>query len=109
MDCVDLSAAFDIMDVKLQRNGMAAISKRLMIIYFPRDFVTLIEIWFKERYFNVNVRGFNSKVGTSYLQMDLHRKINLTQHEKSKPCLVLRLTKNILFGLKQNWTPPPEK
>ena len=42
---IDLSAAFDIIDVDL-------LIKRLVILGLPNDVVNLIEIWLRERYFS---------------------------------------------------------
>ena len=40
---IDLSAAFDVVDVGL-------LIKRLRILGLPDDVITLIEMWLKERY-----------------------------------------------------------
>ena len=47
---LDLSAAFDIVNVKL-------LLTRLRIIGLPTDIVKLIEIWLKERYFYESING----------------------------------------------------
>ena len=44
---IDLSAAFNIVDVDL-------LIKRLVILGLPNDGVKLIEIWLRERYFYIN-------------------------------------------------------
>ena len=52
---IDLSAAFDIVNVDL-------LIKRLRKIGLPDDVVDLIKVWLKERYFYVSVHGVESKV-----------------------------------------------
>ena len=52
---LDLSAAFDIVNVAL-------LIKRLQIMGLPPDMVRLIEIWLKERYFYVSVKGSESGI-----------------------------------------------
>ena len=52
---LDLSAAFDIVNVAL-------LIKRLQIMGLPPDMVRLIEIWLKERYFYVSVNGSESGI-----------------------------------------------
>ena len=47
---LDLSAAFDTVNVKL-------LLTRLRIIGLPTDIVKLIEIWLKERYFYESING----------------------------------------------------
>ena len=56
---IDLSAAFDIVDVEL-------LIKRLKILGLPRDVVDLIKIWLNERYFYVSVGGHDSTLETSW-------------------------------------------
>ena len=56
---IDLSSAFDIVDVQL-------LLKRLRITGLPVDVVNLIEIWLKKRYFYVSVNGMNSTIVTSW-------------------------------------------
>ena len=56
---IDLSAAFDIVDVDL-------LIKRLVILGLPNDVVKLIEIWLKERYFYVSVNGSDSMVKVTW-------------------------------------------
>ena len=53
MASLDLSLAFDLVNVKL-------LLKRLKIIGLPNDVVEMIKIWLEERMFYVNVRGRNS-------------------------------------------------
>ena len=45
---IDLSAAFDVVDVGL-------LIKRLRVLGLPNDVITLIEIWLRERYFYVGI------------------------------------------------------
>ena len=52
---IDLSAAFDIVNVDL-------LIKRLVILGLPSDVIKLIEIWLVERYFYVSVNGSDSMV-----------------------------------------------
>ena len=56
---IDLSAAFDIIDVDL-------LIKRLVILGLPNDVVNLIEIWLKERYFYVCVNGCDSMIKVTW-------------------------------------------
>ena len=50
MASLDLSAAFDIVNVPL-------LVKRLRVIGLPNDVVELIEMWLRDRYFYVTVNG----------------------------------------------------
>ena len=45
---IDLSAAFDIVDVTL-------LIKRLAILGLPSDIIRLIKVWLEERYFYVSI------------------------------------------------------
>ena len=58
MSSIDLSAAFDVVNVDL-------LLKRLNILGLPNDVIDLIRIWLKERYFYVNIENRNSYVHTS--------------------------------------------
>jgi hypothetical protein len=53
MSSVDLTAAFDLVDVRL-------LIKRLQIVGLPTDVVKLIELWLSGRSFFVNVDGISS-------------------------------------------------
>ena len=53
MGSIDLSAAFDVVNVDL-------LLRRLRILGLPGDVVSLIEIWLKNRMFYVEVDGLNS-------------------------------------------------
>ena len=53
MASVDLSAAFDVVNIDL-------LMTRLRIIGLPPDVIDLIEIWLRDRYFYVEVAGHNS-------------------------------------------------
>ena len=55
MASLDLSAAFDLVDVKL-------LIKRLNIIGLPEDLVDLIKVWLENRSFYVSINGANSKI-----------------------------------------------
>ena len=55
MASIDLSAAFDVVNIGL-------LVKRLKIIGLPDDLVTLIEIWLKHRVFYVEIDGIVSKL-----------------------------------------------
>ena len=55
MASIDLSAAFDLVNIKL-------LMKRLAIIGLPTDILQLIELWLSERSFFVNIDGKNSMV-----------------------------------------------
>ena len=59
MASIDLSAAFDMVDVGL-------LIKRLKILGLPDDVVGLIEIWLRERYFYVCVGDHTSTLLTSW-------------------------------------------
>ena len=59
MASIDLSAAFDIVDVGL-------LIKRLKILGLPDDLVGLIEIWLRERYFYVCVGDYTSTLLTTW-------------------------------------------
>ena len=56
---IDLSAAFDVVDVKL-------LIKRLVILGLPDDMVQLIRVWLKERFFYVCVNGSESTVKVTW-------------------------------------------
>ena len=62
MASLDLSAAFDVVDVEL-------LLKRLQIIGLPDDLVSLIRNWLSERYYHVNVDGSNSYIHLSLVGM----------------------------------------
>ena len=53
MASLDLSAAFDVVNIEL-------LLKRLKVLGLPEDIICLIEIWLKERLFYVNVSDLNS-------------------------------------------------
>ena len=55
MASIDLSAAFDLVNIKL-------LMKRLIIIGLPNDILLLIELWLSKRSFFVNVNDKNSIV-----------------------------------------------
>ena len=55
MASLDLSAAFDIVDLKL-------LVKRLKIIGLPKDVVDLIEVWLSDRSYFVSLNGRNSRL-----------------------------------------------
>ena len=55
MASIDLSAAFDLVNIKL-------LMKRLTIIGLPKDVVRLIELWLSKRSFFVNINDKNSIV-----------------------------------------------
>ena len=55
MASIDLSAAFDLVNIKL-------LIKRLKIIGLPSDIVRLIELWLSHRSFYVSINGKNSMV-----------------------------------------------
>ena len=58
MSSIDLSAAFDVVNVKL-------LLKRLQIIGLPNDIIKLIEIWLKNRMFYVDIDGISSYMKSS--------------------------------------------
>ena len=58
MASLDLSSAFDVVNVEL-------LLKRLTVIGLPNDMLTLISNWLKTRYFYVSVDGNNSYVRLS--------------------------------------------
>ena len=58
MSSIDLSAAFDVVNVKL-------LLKRLKIIGLPNDIIDLIEIWLSNRLFYVDLDGNCSCIRTS--------------------------------------------
>ena len=58
MASLDLSSAFDVVDVKL-------LLERLQILGIPDDLVTLLGRWLKHRYFYVSMDGNNSFVHSS--------------------------------------------
>ena len=53
MACLDLSAAFDVVNVGL-------LIKRLDSVGIPADVVSLIETWLSDRIFYVSINGDNS-------------------------------------------------
>ena len=53
MASVDLSSAFDVVNIKL-------LLKRLKILGLPNDLIELIKEWLKDRYFYISVEGNNS-------------------------------------------------
>ena len=53
MASIDLSAAFDVVNVDL-------LIHRLMVIGLPADLVCLVKIWLSKRMFYVQVDGLNS-------------------------------------------------
>ena len=59
---LDLSAAFDIVDVRL-------LLKRLKIIGLPSDVVRLIEIWLSKRYFYVCVNSSESGIKVTWFRI----------------------------------------
>ena len=52
---IDLSAAFDVVDVEL-------LIKCLTILGLPGDVINLIKNWLKERFFYVSVNGSESTI-----------------------------------------------
>ena len=56
---IDLSAAFDVVDVKL-------LIKRLTILGLPSDVIALIKIWLKERFFYVCINGLDSSISVTW-------------------------------------------
>jgi hypothetical protein len=58
MASLDLSAAFDVVNVDL-------LLKRMKIIGLPDDITQLVENWLSERYFYVSINGNNSFVHCS--------------------------------------------
>jgi hypothetical protein len=55
MASIDLSAAFDLVNIEL-------LMKRLTIIGLPKDILRLIKLWLSKRSFFVNINGKNSMV-----------------------------------------------
>ena len=55
---IDLSAAFDVVNVKL-------LLKRMIIIGLPEDFIGLVEVWLSSRYYYVSANGKNSYIKMS--------------------------------------------
>jgi hypothetical protein len=53
MSSLDLSAAFDVVNIEL-------LLKRLKIVGLPTDVINLIEVWLKRRFFYVSINGENS-------------------------------------------------
>ena len=53
MATLDLSSAFDVVNVEL-------LLKRLEIMGIPHDIITLLSEWLRNRYFYVSVEGENS-------------------------------------------------
>ena len=58
MASLDLSAAFDVVNVKL-------LLKRLKVIGLPKDVIKLIEIWLEQRHFYVDIEGSVSELTES--------------------------------------------
>ena len=58
MSSIDLSAAFDVVNVKL-------LLKRLQIIGLPSDVIGLIKVWLSNRLFYVDINGECSYIKTS--------------------------------------------
>ena len=56
---LDLSAAFDIVNVDL-------LLRRLTVIGLPNDVVDLIGVWLRERFFYVSVNGVDSYIKCSW-------------------------------------------
>jgi hypothetical protein len=50
---LDLSSAFDVVDINL-------LVKRLKIVGLPSDMIYLITVWLKDRFFYVSIDGMNS-------------------------------------------------
>ena len=55
MASLDLSAAFDLVNVKL-------LLKRMKILGIPKDLIELLEVWLRERFFYVEANGTNSTI-----------------------------------------------
>ena len=53
MATLDLSSAFDVVNVEL-------LLKRLEVMGLPRDIITLLSEWLRNRYFYVSIEGENS-------------------------------------------------
>ena len=77
---LDLSAAFDIVNVAL-------LIKRLQIMGLPPDVVRLIEIWLKERYFYVRVNGLESGIRVT-LTYRLMKPFAILVPKEGKQCLL---------------------
>ena len=58
MASLDLSSAFDIVNIQL-------LLKRLKIVGLPNDLINLIEIWLKDRTYYVTAKGNNSYIRLS--------------------------------------------
>ena len=56
---IDLSAAFDIVDIDL-------LIKRLAILGLPNDVIRLINVWLHERYFYVSINGSDSSIKVTW-------------------------------------------
>ena len=56
---IDLSAAFDVVDVEL-------LIKRLTLLGLPKDVIKLIKIWLTERFFYVSVNGSDSTIKVTW-------------------------------------------
>ncbi len=50
---LDLSLAFDVVDINL-------LLKRLRALGLPSDIIDLVEIWLRDRYYFVSIEGHNS-------------------------------------------------
>ena len=59
MSSIDLSAAFDVVNIEL-------LIKRLIIIGLPNDIIDLLKLWLTERFYYVGLDSGNSYVRTSY-------------------------------------------
>jgi hypothetical protein len=58
MASLDVSATFDVVNVKL-------LLKRLKIIRLPKDIIELVEVWLSTKYFYVNINDNNSNLNIS--------------------------------------------
>ncbi len=58
MSSLDLSAAFDLVNLNL-------LFKRLNKMGLPKDVISLLEVWLQNRFFYVEANGHNSKVQNS--------------------------------------------
>ena len=58
MASIDLSAAFDVVNIDL-------LVKRLQILGIPKDVINLIKIWLKNRLFYVDINGKTSWIKSS--------------------------------------------
>jgi hypothetical protein len=58
MSSLDLSAAFDLVNLNL-------LLKRLNKMGLPKDVISLLEVWLRNRFFYVEANGHNSMVQDS--------------------------------------------